>query len=707
MTDSLFPIRSSALVAATALLLVSCGGANVDVEFAEVTGSIAPVTSVPGDVDRVSQITEVVSVLVADEAVPSIAWATVSNGSITAGASGLADQEAARDALSTTAYALGSVSKPVLSAVVMTLVEAGLLDLDTDVNAYLSDVRIDNPFIDDEVITLRSLMTHTSGIIDNDEAYRSQYRFDGDEHMALADFMAAYFQPGGELYDPIQNFAPDDSYAYSNVGAGLVGFVVEQITGDPLVDVAAERLFDPLAMTDTGWRLGSFSDVDRVATPYTASLSGVEAIGHVGYATYPDGGLRSSAADMARFVGMIVGGGSFDGVDVLQPASVEVLIDQRLFWEEQGRFSGHDGSDPGAMAEIIVDPSNGFGAVMMTNTDTAAGSEALGITRTELIVANGYDLDEADSEGVELTSQLTAFTGGLPGDVAVASVINGVVAEAATGDLSASSLLPLPGVTSAMLGVVFSQLADEGVLLIDQPVTDFVDDDIVAGVLAGSDAPITVAQLLDHSAGLGLPVATLGTGASVDDLLRSVSPGRGQPGAFSLTHNLVAIKVLESVTREPAADVFVERIFEPAEMSDAVLVMAAGDGDAVVEGTLSGAADEPVSTREFGDGVSLTGSVALSPSDVVSFVEALYAGRLFDTGSDALERMSPLAGSDQWGLGVLDLTEFAGSPTSGMLGDLAGYRSFVAWTLDGDAIVAVLSNSEFIDLEELVDSVVG
>lgn len=709
-------IPPTAIAVVAALALASCGGANVDVEFGEVDGSVAPVvdtTVVPATDTPITDtpVTEtpvdagfdrVIDELVADDAVPSVAWATVSNGSITAGASGLSDVAAQRRASPMTAYALGSVSKPVLAAVVMTLVEVGLLDLDADINGYL-DLEIDNPLVDDEVITLRSLMTHTSGIIDNDAVYESQYRFDGDEHMALADFLVAYLTPDGEFYDPIQNFSPDTSYAYSNIGAGLVGFVVEQVAGAPLDEVAAQRVFEPLSMDDTGWRLASFDDITQVATPYTASVDGVEAIGHVGFPTYPDGGLRSSAADLARFAGMIAGNGVFDGVQLLEPESVSAMLGGQLFWSERGVFASHDGFDPGAQAEIIIDRASGFGAVMMTNSDAAAASSALSEVRTTLIVANGYDAADADTGDSSMSSQLNELAASVPGDVVVAVVSEGDTDVAATGALSEASPIPLPAITSTMLGVVFSQLVDDGVLRLDQPVTDFVAVDLVAGL----SSSITVRQLLDHTAGLALPVTNLGADATIAELLDSVTDIGATPGEFSITHNLVALEVLEAATGSSAADEFTARLFEPAGMTNSTLVLDADDSSLVVVGNLPGAADEAVPASEFGDGVSLAGTVAVSPGDLTSFIQAMYDGRLFGADSDALERMTPASGSGEWGLGILDLTEFAGSATSAALGDLPGYRSFVAWTIDGELIVSIVANSEFVDVEALVELVTG
>src|SRR5579863_3775796 len=112
-----------------------------------------------------------------------------------------------------------SISKLFTWTAVMQLVEAGKLDLDADVNRYL-DFRI--PPKDGKPVTLRELMTHTAGF---EEMGKVLYAPD-----------AAHLTPLAELVRtrlPKRIFPPGEVVAYSNYGAGLAGYIVQRVSGEP------------------------------------------------------------------------------------------------------------------------------------------------------------------------------------------------------------------------------------------------------------------------------------------------------------------------------------------------------------------------------------------------------------------------------------------------------------------------------------------
>lgn len=133
-----------------------------------------------------------------------------------------------------TLFRPGSVSKLLTWTAVMQLVEAGKLDLDRDVNAYL-DFRIPAKF--GKPITLRNLMTHTSGF-----AETAKYLINTED------------RPPSSL-DSVLKRVPDRIYppgaipAYSNYGASLAGYIVERVSGEPFNRYVARHIFAPLGMT--------------------------------------------------------------------------------------------------------------------------------------------------------------------------------------------------------------------------------------------------------------------------------------------------------------------------------------------------------------------------------------------------------------------------------------------------------------------------
>src|SRR5678810_801683 len=94
------------------------------------------------------------------------------------------------------------------------------------------------------------------------------------------------------------------AYRYSNVGASLAAYLVEAASGIGFDVWCNDRIFEPLAMTRTGWHL---ADVSRseVAMPYRWSpdLDKFIPYGHYGYPDYPDGALRTTARHLCHHMG--------------------------------------------------------------------------------------------------------------------------------------------------------------------------------------------------------------------------------------------------------------------------------------------------------------------------------------------------------------------------------------------------------------------
>jgi CubicO group peptidase (beta-lactamase class C family) len=169
--------------------------------------------------------------------IPGMAIGIISGGELIHVAGyGYADVEQGIPAEDSTIFMIASISKTVTATAMMVLESRGEIDLDDDINEYLP-FRIVNPHVPDGTITFRTLLTHTSGIIDNWNVYDPLYTIDsggGDSPVTLDRLMRGYFLPGGEYFDPDANFStspPGTQYEYSNIGYSLVGYLVQEISG--------------------------------------------------------------------------------------------------------------------------------------------------------------------------------------------------------------------------------------------------------------------------------------------------------------------------------------------------------------------------------------------------------------------------------------------------------------------------------------------
>jgi CubicO group peptidase (beta-lactamase class C family) len=204
----------------------------------------------------------------------------------------------------------GSVAKQFTSAAIVLLAQDGKLSLDDDIRKYLPEV----PPFGGAKITIRHLMTHTSGL-------RDQWGLLGIEGRG----------PGSQVHSPattldlvahqkMLNFAPGTRYLYSNSGYALLGIIVQRVSGKSLDAFTQERFFKPLGMTHTQWRDDFTEVVMNRATAYSGS-------DQAGYHTdmpftnmVGNGGLLSTVHDLLRWNENLdnpkVGGPGF--VDALQ-----------------------------------------------------------------------------------------------------------------------------------------------------------------------------------------------------------------------------------------------------------------------------------------------------------------------------------------------------------------------------------------------------
>ncbi len=264
-----------------------------------------------------------------------------------------------------TIFRIASMTKPITSAAVLMLYDEGKLRLDDPVSKYLPEFRamrvlaasdqaagLDAPASTvpaQQEITIEQLLTHTSGL---------SYRFFDRPRIAPLYVEAAVSdglsETPGTIGDNVKRLArlpllhqPGTTWEYS-LSTDVLGRLIEVVSGQTLDKFFRERIFTPLKMTDTHFLLPR-EKRDRLATLYepsedqTIRRTGNQIIqnGPLVYSgTYPvwdDGhyfsggaGLVSTIGDYARFLQMLLNGGTLDGARLLKPETVERMTSHRL-----------------------------------------------------------------------------------------------------------------------------------------------------------------------------------------------------------------------------------------------------------------------------------------------------------------------------------------------------------------------------------------
>jgi CubicO group peptidase (beta-lactamase class C family) len=283
-----------------------------------------------------------------------------------------------------TPFLLASVSKLAAAAAIMHALERGHVDLDEPVAPRLPFPVVHPDFADDP-ITMRMLLTHQSGIVDNWDVLEQLYTV-GDPDFSLGDFLRDYLGEGGAHFDARRNFGgrPGTVWEYSNIGVALAAHMVERAARMDFAGYCAANVFAPLALEHTAWRLGDLREGMAPAMPYEWLGDDFAATGQYGFPDYPSGQLRSSARDLAGLFAMLAGGGASGGARILEPATVEEMKrlqipgndEQALVWYfsilDGQELLGHDGGELGAAAEVQHRTSDDVGVVLMMNGEGRA-----------------------------------------------------------------------------------------------------------------------------------------------------------------------------------------------------------------------------------------------------------------------------------------------------------------------------------------------
>ncbi|MEM6415682.1 MAG: serine hydrolase domain-containing protein [Pseudomonadota bacterium] len=279
-----------------------------------------------------------------------------------------------------TLFRIGSISKTFTWTAVMQLVEEGKLDLDTDVNEYLTQFQIPATF--DEPITMRHIMSHTTGF---EDLFQRHFVPDQEKNvLPLAVFL--------ERSMPARFKAPGGFHGYSNWATALAGLIVANQSNTEFSTYVERQIFNPLGMGHSTFREPIPSNIrDGLSAGFRKVDGAYIDIGFEYVSDAPAGAMSSTATDMAKFMLAHLNDGKYKGARILTPETARKMrkplyqpnkaIPATLhgFFEKRynGRFSyGHVGAMPAFVSEMALMPAEGGGIFVSTNS--RAGFSVIG-----------------------------------------------------------------------------------------------------------------------------------------------------------------------------------------------------------------------------------------------------------------------------------------------------------------------------------------
>ncbi|MDK8180515.1 beta-lactamase family protein [Paenibacillus sp. UMB4589-SE434] len=231
---------------------------------------------------------------------------------------GYADREKKIPVDKDTVFQIGSVTKQFTALAAMQMVDKGKIDLRGDIQKYLGGLKIPNTT--GKKLTMYDLLTYSTGFEKPDIAsyYSTEYV---NKEYPIKDFLKTHMTT---VVRP-----PGETYVYDNFGFLIAGYAVENASGMPYSKYMEKNIFNPLGMTSTSVR-NTPELVGRMAAHYSLKGERIPMDGTMP-TEKPEGGMISTADDMAKYLLMHLNKGKYDGKEIVSQKSIEQMHTYQYF----------------------------------------------------------------------------------------------------------------------------------------------------------------------------------------------------------------------------------------------------------------------------------------------------------------------------------------------------------------------------------------
>ena len=285
---------------------------------------------------------------------------------------GFANRESRVPVTASTLFRIGSVSKLFTATAILQLRDAGKLQLDDPVSRHLSWFQVKSAAPDAPAITIRHLLTHTSGL---------------PRELPIPYWNDLHFPTRAEMMQLVPRehavLPPETEFKYSNLALAIAGEVVAAVSGEPYDRYIAAHILQPLGMQTT--QISPHPGAPALALGYRKRVPGapreVEDFIDAGGLT-PAANIASSVEDLAKLVSLQFRDGPAGGAQILRGSTLREMhrvqwlrpdwqSGQGLgFWIRhvgQQVRAGHDGAVPGFKSQVEFAPAEKFGVIVLIN----------------------------------------------------------------------------------------------------------------------------------------------------------------------------------------------------------------------------------------------------------------------------------------------------------------------------------------------------
>ncbi len=322
---------------------------------------------------------------------------------------GLRDVERNLPVDKNTKFRIASISKTVTTLTLMTLYDKGLFKLEDDISKHLG-FTLRNPKFPNDTITVRHILSHTSSLNDGTT-------YDTFLDSTLKGFnipeVKCLLTKDGKFYseDMFQDHSPNERYfRYANINFGIIGTMIEKLTGKRFDIVAKENILHPLGITGS-YNVQDLEDINdlsvlyrkagNVWNPQTDYFKGIKptlrdlsrySLGTNGVLFSPTGGLRVTAKELATIMLLLKNNGKYNDIQVISESTIKEMI--KSVWIYNGSngnnyggsmntyalgnyttndlipgqlLIGHSGDAYGLISDMYFSSTDNFGIVFICN----------------------------------------------------------------------------------------------------------------------------------------------------------------------------------------------------------------------------------------------------------------------------------------------------------------------------------------------------
>ncbi|HOK09440.1 MAG TPA: serine hydrolase [Candidatus Hydrogenedens sp.] len=263
---------------------------------------------------------------------------------------------------------VASISKLFTATAIFQLYEHNKVAIDKDINLYLSQLSVNNPF--GSPITVHHLLTHTAGFDDRFLGMGAPTR---NKVLPLGEYLSRRLPP--------IVFPPSSAISYSNHAFALLGHLVEQTAGINFNDYIQKNIFEPLEMNNTRFD-GTYPETLKLPTAYIEYFGKTQRIDMDFAQTPPASSLCTTAENFSHFLIAMLNDGRYNNISILSPNTLKymqttqfklhpLLPGYAYCWEERyingKRVLQHSGLTWGFSSHTVIIPEEKFGLFISIN----------------------------------------------------------------------------------------------------------------------------------------------------------------------------------------------------------------------------------------------------------------------------------------------------------------------------------------------------